>query len=221
MKNNKYKYREDYFTSITSHKQAYWLGLLYADGSVSKDKSTVYLKLKEEDSYLLEDFKTDLNLKKPLYYRKAGLIKNTSYMGKGQYKLEICSNIFKQSLIKLGCTPDKSNMIRFPVSKQVPKEFLSSFIHGYFDGDGSIYESNNRLFIKIVSNKIFVEQLLQFLEKEINLIGKIYKDNRHENVYSLAILRKEEVYKFCSYIYSNAFKGLTRKHNKFKQKNVI
>ena len=43
-----------------------------------------------------------------------------------------------EDLIKLGCVPNKSLTVKFPTEEQVPKEFLSSFILGLIDGDGSI-----------------------------------------------------------------------------------
>jgi len=41
-----------------------------------------------------------------------------------------------EDLLKLGLTPRKSLTIEFP--KNVPNQYLSHFIRGYFDGDGCV-----------------------------------------------------------------------------------
>ena len=47
---NRHKVDEDFFNIIDSEAKAYFLGLMYSDGSVSKN--TFYLKLKDEDIIL-------------------------------------------------------------------------------------------------------------------------------------------------------------------------
>ena len=49
---------ESYFKEINTESKAYFLGLMYADGSVSKN--TFYLKLKDED--IIQEFKKHLIL---------------------------------------------------------------------------------------------------------------------------------------------------------------
>ena len=54
--------RSDYFSSIDSPEKAYWLGLLFTDGSVDHYGHTgrIRLQLQEQDIDILEKFKEDL-----------------------------------------------------------------------------------------------------------------------------------------------------------------
>lgn len=46
------------FLKVDSDKSVYWLGFLYADGSIKKDKNEISLVLQESDLQLIKDFKT-------------------------------------------------------------------------------------------------------------------------------------------------------------------
>lgn len=68
-------------------------------------------------------------------------------------------------LINLGLSPKKSKTVEFP---NIAKEFVRHFIRGCWDGDGSIFFSQNNLEASYVSgSKNFVERLVQ----ELNKIG--------------------------------------------------
>ena len=54
---NKKHVNEDYFEVIDTEEKAYWLGFLYADGSVGTSRYTVELALKEEDYEHILKFK--------------------------------------------------------------------------------------------------------------------------------------------------------------------
>jgi len=81
-------------------------------------------------------------------------------------------------LIKLGCVPNKSLILKFPsLDIFSNKSLIYPFIRGYFDGDGSIFESKNNFYISISGNNDFLQGL--------NLIipaRNIIKDQR-SNVY--------------------------------------
>lgn len=212
----KYKFNENYFKEVNTPNKAYFLGLLYADGSMSNKKSSCAIKLKEEDKHILEEFKNDIGIDKPLYYRKSELVKGTKYIGKAQYKLELCSEELTKDLKKLGVVPNKGDSIRFPKEDVVPKKYIKDFIRGWFDGDGCIYTSQNRIMLNLVSNELFLKSFSEFLTKELNINTK-YKKDKRSNSWYLFIMKIKDVIKFCEYIYedSNCIK-LTRKYEKFK-----
>lgn len=54
IRNKKYYFNENYFEDINSSDKAYFLGLLTADGNVSK---AVNISLQKPDEYILEIFK--------------------------------------------------------------------------------------------------------------------------------------------------------------------
>lgn len=69
------------------------------------------------------------------------------------YVLQFNSSKLTSDLIKLGCTTKKSLTLQFPTNKIVPKEFMSHFIRGYFDGDGCIWNGKRKKMIVKDSSK--------------------------------------------------------------------
>ena len=63
---NAYPVNEEYFSVIDSAEKAYWLGMLYADGSVTS-KNQLWLGLKDKEH--IEKFKTFLQSKHKIQER--------------------------------------------------------------------------------------------------------------------------------------------------------
>ena len=103
---NRHKINEDFFEAIDSESKAYFLGLMYSDGSVSKN--TFYLKLKDEDIIL--KFRDALECDYP--------VKKVSYGGYNAYILEVSSQTSCNNLIKQGCFINKTKIIRLPKLKE-------------------------------------------------------------------------------------------------------
>lgn len=126
------RYRQDnsYFERIDAERKAYWLGFLYADGCItekSKNNKTITLQLHPDDKYILEELLKDLNSDRPIYVNKRGYV-----------SISISNNKMANDLIKLGCVPRKSLVLKFPSEKIMPCELIKHFIRGYMDGDGCI-----------------------------------------------------------------------------------
>lgn len=126
------RYTQDntYFQKIDTERKAYWLGFLYADGCVhdrSENQNYLHIHLQPEDRYLLEMFVKDL---------KSDRIVGTN--NRGYAVLVVNSNKIGKDLIRLGCVPRKSNILKFPTEDIVPKLLIKDFIRGYMDGDGCI-----------------------------------------------------------------------------------
>lgn len=119
-----------YFQKIDNERKAYWLGFLYADGCVyekSKNSKNIILELHPSDKYILEELLKDLNSNRPIYVSRRGYV-----------SINICSTRMANDLIKLGCIPRKSLVLKFPNEDIVPKDLIRHFIRGYMDGDGCI-----------------------------------------------------------------------------------
>jgi hypothetical protein len=139
------------FREINDESGAYFLGLLYADGNISKNKTCISLKLKSNDQIILEKFRDIMSPSSPIKIAKNKGSPNTySYFRINQK--EIC-----EQLISHGCIPNKSLILQFPTT--VPLELIRHFLRGYSDGDGTIYQNKfkNKKTIntiwKIVSTK--------------------------------------------------------------------
>jgi hypothetical protein len=120
------------FEKIDSEEKAYWLGFLYADGCVYKEK--IAINLVHSDSYHLIKFQKLLNYNITPKIRK----RNKNNNGQDYCNFTISSKKLTNDLINLGCTPNKTLSLKFPTEEQVPKHLIHHFIRGYFDGDGSI-----------------------------------------------------------------------------------
>lgn len=129
-----------------------------------------------------------------------------------------------QDLLRLSLTPRKSHRIKLP---NVPQEYLSDFIRGYFDGDGcvsfGIYQRKTRkskaklLSARFISgNKIFLKNLLETLRKYGNLKGGFIVKKNSGFELSFSINDSKKLYRFMYEGVPNS-QFLERKYNKFQK----
>lgn len=127
---SRYIQDDSYFEKIDNERKAYWLGLLYADGCVSEkseNNKIIIIQLHPDDKYILEQLLKDVKSNRPLYVSN-----------KGYVSINISSTKMANDLIKLGCIPRKSLVLKFSNENIVPKQLIKHFIRGYMDGDGCI-----------------------------------------------------------------------------------
>lgn len=213
--NKKYNINSKYFKEINTEEKAYWLGFLYADGYVrmKNDRSgELRLKLKQTDKSHIELFNSCLNSNYPIKdLISKVIVKGEEYSSTCSslsiYNTEIVKDLFKQ-----GCINNKTQKIRLP---KIGKHLMHHFIRGYFDGDGSISKKNNNYIANIVSNKIFIIDLKEYLEKALSMsINSWDYDN-----YSLIIISKiDNIFKLYDYLYKNSNIFLKRKKELFNIK---
>jgi hypothetical protein len=139
---------ENFFSSWSS-EMAYVLGLIATDGCVSK-AGAVSLCINDKD--LLEKVKRAMGSEHKIC---------SSKHQEGLYVFHFARPKLVNDLAGLGILPRKSLNIKFPV---VPNAFLTDFIRGIFDGDGSVFfdkrSEDNPLRTKFISSsKEFIEKL--------------------------------------------------------------
>lgn len=197
------------FENISSEEQAYWLGFLYADGSLTYKENfptryVVELSLQKNDKEHLEKFKLFMNSKRKIEFRER----------LNAFRIIISSKKTCSDLIKLGCTPKKSLTLTFPNEKQLPKKLINHFIRGYFDGDGHISlrkNTNGLQTIQILGTKEFLESLVSI--KKINCSLK--KDLRHKGNTFYISLNVLDGTKLLKDMYQKSTIHLTRKYEKY------
>lgn len=148
------KFKRKYFVNNNffekwSDTMAYILGFWWADGCICGDIFSI--SQKSSDKYILEEI--SLNMKST--YRL--------YECNNSYSFSIRSPKIVESLKKMGATERKSKKLIFPF---VPKKYLSHFIRGLWDGDGSIALQTGRksYHASLTSgNKGFLEQVNKVL----------------------------------------------------------
>lgn len=156
----KYIPKDDFFKTWT-REMAYILGLIASDGYViTKTNSSTYwgINLQEDDIEVLENVKKHIKFLKPLYTRPT--------LTKTQKVLVVFSKEMVSDLRNFGFYQDKSYSLKWP--NQLPQEFVTHFIRGYFDGDGSIYATPT-LACNIVGTRSFIESVKNEFEKIRNI----------------------------------------------------
>lgn len=211
MSKRKYTVNEKYFNIINSHEKAYWLGFLTADAHLFTGGSTrnkviagIQLELATKDENHIKQFLDDIGSNAPI---------KATYHGKyEERRVRICSTCIAKTLIeKFKFSQNKSNSITFP---DIDNIYVSSYILGYFDGDGSItIEKGNKPRLQILGN-------YNYLKSITNILGGISGVNTATIHQSSGICRilyggKNQVKKIFNYLYQYDCPYLNRKYEKF------
>ncbi len=209
-----YRLDESYFDQIDTEQKAYFLGLLYADGSMchmhEKDftRWTTTLSLHEEDGYMVEALRDAVHPERD----------RPVYQTRNQVRLIINSQRILEALGRLGCVERKSFILQFPTSEQVPNHLLRHFIRGYFDGDGCITWNHKVNHIQasfgLVGSQPFCEGVA---EKLSPLVGPIQTHicKHSPNIYYATAGKQSTLRSIYHYLYDEATIFLRRKREKY------
>lgn len=210
------------FFKLWSPSMAYILGFIFADGAiedVQKSSRTCYLSIicSSKDRALLEQIRNALNSEHKLYERQPQVITfpgGQQYLSSARLVLRIGSKILYNDLLKLGVTPRKSLTILFP---DIPSKYLSHFIRGYFDGDGTLHlikEKYPRVIFTSGSHQ-FLEGLSKTLSSTLQIPNKAtYSQMQKSNNLCYRLHYNTQLStKILEFIYKNLEKApyLTRK----------
>lgn len=203
-KQNITKFNENYFDQIDSERKAYWLGFLYADGSISSTDNTIELSLQASDYKHLQKFSEDLGFSSDKRILKDDV----------RCRIMFANKHVKERLIQLGCPPKKSLILTFPTEEQVPQKFLYDFLRGYTDGDGSIMLGANHKgeYVKprlsLLGTKAFIEEMLARTGWRVQTI-------QHPSGAYCIEWGGYYVFEYIEQLYKNATIYLDRKYQKY------
>lgn len=210
----KFKLNQNFFSHIDEENKAYFLGLMFSDGSNFEKRNCISIGIHKKDKDILEKFKFVLNSDHPLHYPK----------GKDYVLLSIRNKKMSSDLAKLGCFSNKSLKLDAPSFEVVPEKLYKDFLRGYFDGDGNLnYYLDKRSMsyspkITIVSTLVFCQKIKNFLKEKLKINSSIYKKNGYKcQTRSLCISGKYQVKCFLDYIYENHSVSLDRKRLKMSE----
>lgn len=209
-----------YFDRIETEHQAYWLGLLWADGSINKTTprssgpNRMRLVQLWTRKYLieqfLEDIEADVEIKR---IDKAGHAPIAS--------IDINSRPLCMNLERLGFGL-KRNRIKVP---PMDATLLHHFLRGYFDGDGclSLYtqQMGNVTVYKqewsLTGQNRFLENLRAAYEPVVGIVSntKMKRYKRTSNAVSLRYGGKLDVLRVCSFMYKDATVYLKEKRMQY------
>lgn len=200
--------KEDFFDSIDTEEQAYFLGLLFTDGNVAYDEKRapmISISLKISDIEILQKFKELLNMSSELRYDKR---KN-----KECAILSFRSQHMANSLAQYGIVPRKTYVTKHLPS--VPEKFLKDFLRGCLDGDGSIYKETKSQKYRIdfcSCHKTICEEFRElcnsFLEKpNTNTIAN------YGTAYHIRFNEQKTVKRLATVLYKDSKISLARKYS--------
>lgn len=202
----------DFFKSY-SPNIAYVLGLIAADGNICHSGKAHALHLASDDKDVIEKVKRLIEYGGPIYEKHRG-------NGKVSYSLRICDQTIFKDLQNLGITERKSLTLR---PQKVPTEYLSHYLRGFFDGDGSVWLNKRggkkRLCLVWWTGSLV---MAEFLLKCVRGVCPDFKGgvvqgltpNRNNYYYSVTLSHRDAKLMF-QFLYSQATIYMERKYRKF------
>lgn len=192
------------FEIIDTEEKAYWLGFLYADGSVGSKEDKIELGLAEKDLKHIEKFRDFMKISNKISYRESTK----------SYRMSFRSSKCKQDLINKGCVPKKSLILKFPTQEQVPKHLIKHFVRGYFDGDGWFTNTTECFQVGIIGTLDFIQGFLDAIEN-INKNNKIFTVHRVNGAKRYVFGAYQDVLNFLNWIYKDSSIYLDRKYEHY------
>lgn len=217
-RNRKHEFNERYFLEIDTHAKAYILGFLYADGNVHSNMYTTSIGIADVDEDLIGFVQSELELNGGVYRKIGKPNRDSGRKERDSIHLNINSRLMCQDLVDQGVVPNKSLILEPP--KNVPDEFLNSFVLGYFDGDGCISLGKNGSYgITIVGTEAmmrFIQNLIcQGAEVNAGKISASNRINRKNPIYRTEWRGRLNCAKIGRYMYADSPFSLKRKKEKF------
>lgn len=207
------KIQSNYFSIIDTPEKAYWIGFLFADGSVDapqgNKQARIRISLQEQDKEILEKFQQELKLDSKLTYDKRE--------GKHAYSLEFLDNQIYNDLQTYGIVPNKTYKIHNIPYDKIPKQFLPALALGLFDGDGCLTYSANFSTDVTFGFTTYYESIAIDYQNLINSF--IQKENGGTRIFTSAWhvnwRGRLQVLKILDILYSNCSYHLDRKYQKY------
>lgn len=184
----------------------YWLGFMYADGNVYKDKS--------RDSYTLG---IDLSQKDMGHLKKIATILGIPVSLRDSVKscrIRTRKKSIVAPLREMGLLERKSLSNDLTLWNNIPVDHRWAFVRGYFDGDGSIsfWAVKKKPNLAIVGSASFIREICEFLRGQDILCSISSK----ESLWRLSITSTNHIIKFRDLVYSPEGDWLERKREKLE-----
>lgn len=198
---------EGFFAELGGEPQAYFLGLLAADGCVHQCRTKIELSLSDPDQHILDDFLCVIN------GSGCRIARRNLKDRKPAYRLTLCSKQMAADLITWGLTPGKTEGLE--LKRPIPPGLVPHFMRGLWDGDGSIGAKHFEIGIK---SPLFAAQVARMIAamggKKPNV--RLRKTRLGRDFY--VIVTASSYYAdFRRRLYENATFALARKKEKYQE----
>lgn len=165
-------FKMNYFEKINTKQKVYFLGLIFADGSISKKTNNELLfeiGFSNKDKILLNNFSEAINYEKK-YIRKR---KNKNF-----WRINISSNLFCKFLISHGMIVGKNKTYNIELPSLNSRTQYLAFLLGFFDGDGTANTTRittaSLKFLKDIKDKFSLQYTPKRVESKFKGKKKVY-----------------------------------------------
>ena len=210
----KYQINETFFEKIDTVQKAWMLGFIAADGCIYErdgHQAMLSISVRDYDIEILELFKRYISPEHSIIQvcdkRRPNTIMST---------LQLTSDILCNSLKNIEIRPRKTFDLDITnILQKLPEEYRFAFVLGYFDGDGSVYLSNEHIY----SNFTGTEHMLLGIKKELNNLNLNTKASirkyPEKDIYDFKLGGINIMQKFYHILYDEATIFMNRKRNIF------
>ena len=214
------KVNKDFFKKW-SHDMAYVLGFFAADGYITHNKRGAnFWSIEITDKQLLYSIRNVVESDHKISLRLRGA------PNKNIYRLQVGSKEMVEDLALHGFVSRKSRVLSLP---RVPRKYFSSFVRGYFDGDGNvwsglIHKERRTPMYSIVSvftscSKGFLVNLKTRLFEVSNIVGVI-REKKEGSAYTLTYSIHGSLFLY-DFMYNRVTSGLSTKLFLLRKKRVF
>lgn len=195
---------------IKTPRFAYLLGFLWADGWVSREKCNVSASIQWSDAEAL----------KPILDYTGKWAQNRRGTNGQTFEFRVWDKAFNGLLRELDY-PDKSRMQFRKVCTYLGSELTPYFIHGFFDGDGSIMHHKKGQYVVSFAGRhdydwSYLQELLQERGVQTSRIAISHKGGERSSS-ALSICRKADLIRFYAAFLDHPHLGLPRKDRRFRE----
>lgn len=204
------------FQTIDTDAKAYWLGFLMADGNVTTraglDKpDLLQVSLSAVDRQHL------LNLAAFLDTDDSTVeVKRTNAVALHRSSANLVAD-----LMACGCVPRKSLTLEFP-HHCVPTHLMGAFVRGYFDGDGSVFQTTYKRSkgVRVAwcsGSEAFLTDLEKAVMEQTGVLRMSGSTRKGGNLHQKTVERRKDVWAIYGWLYTDATIYLPRKKAKFEE----
>jgi hypothetical protein len=206
----------DFFENIDTEEKAYWLGFIYADGNVDKNKTLLTIGLKDVDENHLLKFSKIFG--KRLEKRELKKYKNIKSNRVVVY-CRIGNKYLCETLTGKGVEPRKTYKDSIEILNHIPDYLLRHFIRGLFDGDGCVHINKHKNCdtfcsrVTYLSNKSLIDKIKSIFREELDLNNvRVYNKKYYS---SIQYGSDKDIRRLYNYMYDDANVYLERKRDIF------
>jgi hypothetical protein len=202
-----YECNHQFFANISSETQAYWLGFLAADGSISHEAVTLALAAKDQDHILR--FREALGSTHPLGgYQVTGGFSGRCGGTTVAVRLAINSPEMLVDLSRYGVVRRKTFTVHWP---NLATDLLRHYLRGLFDGDGCFITHRKAIQFALLGNTSLMQGCQQFLMRSCQVAQTRLFPHTSDGIVHLRYCGRVQVRRIYDLLYEEATIYLPRK----------